>query len=98
MVGAQQHLERAAIDAYRAGQAWADFWQEWGARLLQAEPYDRGRFRRLVNRLLALVTSGDTDGMEPAGEPWLLDDVQAVPAPADVGTAARCLWPMERTG
>ncbi len=86
-------LERHALDAHRAGIGWAAFWDQHGAAVCQAEPYNRGRYRRLVGRLLSLVVAGDEDGMEPAGEPWLLTDRPEQPPPADVGTAAKCLWP-----
>jgi hypothetical protein len=39
--------------------------------------------------LLSLLTSGNTDGMEPAGVPWLLDSQPDQAQPADTGTAAK---------
>ena len=66
-----------------------------GAAVCQAEPYHRGRYRRLVGRLLSLVVAGDVDGQEPIGDdaamPWEIDD-QA--KPHDTETRARFLWPM----
>jgi hypothetical protein len=58
-------LERHALDAHCRGDTWGTFWTEHGAAVCRAEPNDRDHFARLVRRLLALVTSGDTDGMEP---------------------------------
>jgi hypothetical protein len=93
MSSRQEELERAAIDAHERDLSWADFWGANGAAVRAAEPWDRERFRRLVNRLLHLVASGDGSGAEPAGdaEPWEPDDA---PAPDDSTTAARCLFPL----
>jgi hypothetical protein len=87
-----KHLERAALVAHQAGLPWSDFWQEHGAAVCRAEPHNRQRFQRLVRMLLHLVASGDPSGMEPAGEPWLLDDTTTMPVVADTGTAARIDW------
>jgi hypothetical protein len=87
-------LERDAIRAHARGDTWATFWTEHGAAVCAAEPHSRERFQRLVRRLLSLITSGDTDGMEPAGEPWLLGEQQEPVNPSDTSTQARCLWPM----
>ena len=92
-------LERAALSAHAAGLSWATFWQEHGAAVCRAEPHDKRRFARLVRKLLALVSAGDTDGMDPVGDslpPWEIDDQ---PSPDDTETAARCqltfpLWPL----
>jgi hypothetical protein len=65
-----QHLERLALAAHAAGKTWAEFWQQHGADVAAAEPWDRRRYHRLVRRLLALVVSGDTDGQEPVGDGW----------------------------
>jgi len=56
-------LELLAADCHRVGSTWAEFWREHGDRVRRAEPYDARRFHRLVRRLLALVASGDTDGL-----------------------------------
>jgi len=88
-------LERAAIDTHRRGQSWGDFWQAHGGAVCAAEPFDRGRFRRLVAKLLALVCSGNTGGLRTLGNddaaPWQADDA---PAPDDSRTAARCQIPL----
>ena len=91
-MNATQTLERAALAAHRAGWKWNQFWDEHGGDVCRAEPHNRQRFQRLVRRLLSLVASGDTDGMEPAGAPWLDDDHAEHPKPADVGTVARIDW------
>ena len=87
-----KQLERSAIRAHARGVGWNDFWQEHGAKVCRAEPHDRQRFGRLVRRLLALLTSGNLDGMEPAGDamPWEVNNERD--KPADVGTAARIDW------
>ncbi len=90
-----KHLERPALQAHRRGDTWATFWQQYGQDAIALEPHHRQRFKRLTDRLLSLVTSGNLDGMEPAGEPWLGDDVQVEQAVDDTQTAARCLWPMQ---
>ena len=59
-----------------------------------AEPYDPGRFHKLVHALLALVTLGDTEGMEPLDAPWEVDD-QLTSNHAE--TRARCRLPMPPT-
>jgi hypothetical protein len=85
-------LEHAAIDAHRRGIGWSDFWTEHADAIRAAEPYNASRYRRLVAKLLHLVASGDESGMEPAGAPWLLDDVPEHSKPADIGTSARIDW------
>jgi len=91
-MNANRMLELLALDCHRVGSTWAEFWQEHGERVRQTEPYDRGRYRRLVNRLLSLVVSGDTDGQQPVGDddatPGELAD-QA--SPHDTITRARLL-------
>jgi hypothetical protein len=88
-----KELERLAIDAHHRGETWAAFWNQHGNEVKAAEPYNRQRLRRLVNRLLSLVVSGDLDGQEPPSilEPWELDDSEAN-KPADTGTQARFDW------
>ena len=83
-------LERDAIDAHAAGLSWSQFWQAHAEAIRALEPWDRLAYRRLVRKLLALVSAGDTDGMDPVGDgldmPWEADDS---PKPDDVGTVAR---------
>jgi len=90
-----QTLERLALDAHRRGGSWTEFWQEHADATRQAEPYNAGRYHRLVNRLLAIVVSGDCDGQQPIGDdeamPWELDDHQPDPANSH---GARLRWPM----
>jgi hypothetical protein len=88
-----QALERLAIDAHKQGIGWEQFWTEHGAQARALEPWSRQRFKRLVDRLLALLTSGDLAGMTAVGDddpPWERDNDQA--KPADVGTQARFDW------
>jgi hypothetical protein len=85
-------LELLALDCHRVGSTWAEFWQEHGERVRQAEPYNHARFHRLVQRLLGLLTSGDCDGQQPVGddlEPWEIDD--QANKPDDTKTQARLL-------
>jgi hypothetical protein len=92
-MNAIQQLERRALDAYRAGQTWAQFWAEHAGAIGRAEPYDARRYHRLVRRLLALIVAGNEDGAEPMGDglqPWERDDAR----PSDTQTTARCLIPL----
>jgi hypothetical protein len=88
----QRQLERAALAAHTAGHPWATFWQHHGDEVAAAEPFDRQKYRRLVDRLLGLVVAGDVDGAEPpdAQAPWEIDNKNA--KPADTGTQARFDW------
>ena len=95
-MNAVRTLERAALACHRVGSTWDSFWREHGERVKQAEPYDRGRYRRLVNRLLSLVVSGDTAGQTAVGDndamPWEAADQ---PGPHDSKTQARCLLTLQ---
>lgn len=95
MVNMTKQLERRAVEVHRRGEQWAVFWEQHGDDVRAVEPYNRGRFRRLVDRLLALVCSGDCDGVEPIGDddamPWERDDQVS---PHDSKTQARCLLPL----
>jgi len=51
-------LERAALDAFRNGQGWNEFWEQHGNTIRQCEPYNRQRFKRLYDRLLSIEASG----------------------------------------
>lgn len=74
-------LENLAIKAHQEGTTWNTFWCQHSKQVEQAEPWDRAAYHKLVNRLLALLTSGDTDGMVPVPNgwnepmPWELDDM-----------------------
>ena len=95
-----EQLEHLAIDAHARGAGWTAWWPTVAEQVRQAEPYDRGRYRRLVVRLLSLLVSGDVNGMMAIGDddvmPWVIDDVVTPMTddakPADVGTAARIDW------
>jgi hypothetical protein len=91
-----QKLEKLAVDAFRDGQGWAQFWEEHAADVRNAEPWSRERFRRLVDRLLSLVTSGDSAGQYPIDDgmaQWEVDDVRHTPH--DTITQARLQSPPE---
>lgn len=89
-----QTLKRAAAEAHKLNWTWDRFWQLHADAIRRAEPYSRQRYHRLVQRLLALVVSGDNDGQTPVGDddttPWVVDDQQH-PQPHDTITRARCL-------
>ena len=72
----RQAIEQQAIEAHRHGEGWGDFFERNREAIRQAEPYDRQRYRRLIDHLLSLVVSGDTNGMVAIGdhEPWLADE------------------------
>ena len=93
-----RQLETAAVSAHAAGLSWSQFWQANGAAVCRAEPWDRLAYRRLVNRLMALLVAGNVDGQEPVDDgldmPWEQDDAQA--SPHDSTTQARCLWPLRQ--
>ena len=78
-------LNAPPLTAHHRGDTWATFWQEHGKQVRQAEPHDRGHFRRLVDRLLCIVVSGDDSGMEAAGDvmPWTVDNDAGEPADVD---------------
>ena len=84
-------LEEAALVAHGSGVPWRTFHRQHNIEINSVEPFDPHRHHELLVKLMALVVSGDTEGMEPAGEdsePWLVDDTDK---PADVGTRARLL-------
>jgi len=71
-----RQLDSAALSAHHRGIRSADSWTEHGAGARTAEPWNAGRYRPLVPRLLALVVSGDTDGQQPVDDalPRLADE------------------------
>ena len=79
-MNATRELERAALAAHARGDRWEAFWKQHAEEVRQAEPYRHAAYRKLVNRLLSLVVSGD-GGPKPFGpttlwgsEPWEHDD------------------------
>ena len=90
----RKELEAAAVAAHTDGTDWTAFWDRYRHAIALCEPFDRGRFHRLVRRLSHLVSCGDLDGHRPAGdpEPWELDDEGAYPVVSDSETAARINW------
>lgn len=90
-MNAIQTLERAAIRAHARGACWAEFWSNYGNQVRAVEPYNAGRYHRLVHRLLAIVTSGDDCGMDRLESPWDADDTPAVNVVSDTTTHARLL-------
>ncbi len=96
-----RQLEQLAIDAHSRGVSWCEFWDTHRHAIALCEPFDRGRFHRLVRRLTALVAAGNLDGAEPVAAAWELDEdhePRPVPIISDTETAARCLWSPEQDG
>lgn len=82
MSKAERTLERAAIAAHARGDRWEAFWRAHAEQVRQAEPYRHAAYRKLVNRLLSLVVSGDGVQRTVAtgmlwGEDWDEDDFSA---------------------
>ncbi len=72
-------LEAAALIAHAAGQPWREFWLTVAGDVAKLKPHHRGRYRRLVERLLHLAVTGDGSGQEPPGSaPWEQDDAPDV--------------------
>jgi len=86
-------LEQAAIDAHWRGMRWGEFWPTVADLVEKAEPFDRERYHRLVDRLLHLLLCGDLDGQEPPGQPVLPRDWDDE-RPRETCTRARCLLPL----
>jgi hypothetical protein len=88
-------LEAAALAGHAAGLTWTQFYgQCWNRGLVQAARRDPGGYSRLAERLLGLLTSGDTSGRLAAGD----EDVDlpapgVVPAVDDVTAQAWLLRP-----
>jgi hypothetical protein len=95
MIHRQQirQLEHAALARHQAGQSWREFHAANLATiigLIQANP---AGWPEVADKLLALLVSGDTGGLLPAGVD-LVDEAPAVVlTPDDTETQARCLWP-----
>ena len=73
-------LRTLAAEAFTAGQPWQDFIATHHDTIRQREPYDRGRYRRLVELVRSVVVSGTTSGLfacgdDDAGCEWFADDV-----------------------
>jgi hypothetical protein len=86
-------LERLALAAHVAGDAWREFWPTVASDVARLAGTDRKRLQTIYGALLAIVVSGDQAGMEAPGScPW-----DALPGPdvaiiGDTTTRARCLW------
>jgi hypothetical protein len=91
-----RQLENLAIAAHARGESWSTFWETVNKTVARMAEGDPIKFRRLVDRLLSVLVSGDTSGLEPpTTEPWELDDDTQLPgssseARADRGTGNRC--------
>lgn len=93
-MNAIETLEHEAIQAHARGDTWRQFHANHGPAILKVEPCDHRRHHRMLRRLMALVVSGDCDGLDPIGDaiqPWEQDAEQQ--SPHDTQTQARCLLP-----
>jgi hypothetical protein len=72
---ATRTLEKAAVAAHARGDRWEAFWKQHAEEVRQAEPYRHAAYRKLVNRLLSLVVSGDS-GPKPFGPAMLWADTE----------------------
>jgi hypothetical protein len=61
----QDHLERAALDAHRAGGTQGQFWVEYGAQVARAEPIGDDAATDWRTTSLPLLVAGDLDGHFP---------------------------------
>jgi len=75
---ATRTLEREALSYRASGTPWSAFWYRNAHAIREAAADDPQRLQRLVNRLLHLLTTGDTAGLQPVGDadtvPWEMDD------------------------
>lgn len=78
MVILKKKLERLAIKAHTRGETWKQFCAAQGDAIQQVEPFDRQRYRRLENKLMVLVMSGNRKSI-PTGDltSWELDDAMS---------------------
>ena len=90
-----ERLEHEAVVAYRRGVSWTTWWPSVASDVAQAEPHDPARYGALVGRLLALVTSGDLNGLYPVGNA-LVPQTADVAKPADTTTNAKINWAAAR--
>ena len=86
-----ERLDHEAVVAHRRGIRWTDWWPTVAHDVAQVEPHDPARYGALVARLLALVTSGDLNGLYPVGNA-LVPQTADVAKPADTTTNAKINW------
>lgn len=87
-----KQLERTALESHRRGERWSQFWPLVSDDLRALIPWDRRAYGRAVERLLCVLVSGDTSGLEPPNSsPWEWDDCppSTAPAIADCASPAR---------
>ena len=61
-------LRRCAAEAFTTNQAWAEFRRQHGRAILDAEPYDAGRYHRLVELVRHVVLTGSSAGQFAVGD------------------------------
>jgi len=75
-------LRALAAEAFTEAISWPVFLAEHHDTIVLAEPYNAGRFHRLVELVRSVVVSGSTSGMFGAGDladaraEWFDDDAQ----------------------
>ena len=62
------NLRRCAVDAFACGQSWGEFRRQYGRAILDAKPYDVGRYRRLIELLRQIVLTGSSCGQFAVGD------------------------------
>ena len=63
------HLRALAAEAFAARICWTEFAARYDAEIAAAEPFSRGRQKRLRELLRSVVCSGSTAGLFAIGDP-----------------------------
>lgn len=77
------HIRAVAAEAFTEGTPWPAFLVQHRDTIKQAEPYDRGRFHRLVEMVRHVVLTGTSSGqfgvsdIDDSRAEWFSDDVPA---------------------
>jgi len=76
------NLRQLAATAFTEATTWPAFLAEHADTIRRCEPYDRGRYHRLVELVRSVVVSGTTSGLfacgdDDAGCEWFADDEPA---------------------
>ena len=95
-------LEARALEAHRDGTNWCQFWPTVAADARKLAERSPNAARPIYGNLLAIVVSGDTDGMEPPGScEWeqdgLVADIKSGGPAAENGFSPGRLGPMSKS-
>lgn len=87
-------LRQLAAEAFSTGILWPEFLAEHRDAIRAAEPYSRGRYRRLIELVRSVVVSGSSSGLFAAGDDdasaeWFGDDAPEQQVLFDVAEAYR---------